>query len=369
MDINGNIFQNFLLTNRAGSIRPNPAAQNSVPSINSQPVKDEFVRTSDAQKITQVAKTPEEAYIERLYNETYDEVMGLMPPIVKDLNITKPTLVFEKDTDPNSSTLAAYNFRNNTLDVSEHLMKENIYLYYEKEGTLPTICYGEEGLRKTIMSQDAHYEGRVVKLNEEEKELALKSHFAHELRHCVQEHLLASCENVGDETKRIYDKNNAKIINLHDELISIDESMLQDGIETDENGKSIAENLARLKKEKEESINAYYKSYKPKKMLDENTMLKFSIFPDDNRYLSVKEHFLTNLKNKIGGTEDSKTEYYSEPMEIDAYNFTSEFIIYSGSSKPGIREDVLNGLALSPRIQAKIGFEHLEESGYPPLIE
>ena len=144
--------------------------------------------------------------------------------------------------------------------------------------------------------------------------------------------------------------------------------MLQDGIETDENGKSIAENLARLKKEKEESINAYYKSYKPKKMLDENTMLKFSIFPDDNRYLSVKEHFLANLKNKIGGTEDSETEYYSEPMEIDAYNFTSEFIIYSGT-KPGIRKDVLIGLGLIPKIQAKIGFEHLKENGYPPLIE
>ena len=120
--------------------------------------------------------------------------------------------------------------------------------------------------------------------------------------------------------------------------------MLQDGIETDENGKSIAENLARLKKEKEEHINTYYKSYKPKKMLDENTMLKFSIFPDDNRYLSVKEHFLTNLKNKIGG------------------------IIYSGT-KPGIRKDVLIGLGLIPKIQAKIGFEHLKENGYPPLIE
>ena len=58
-------------------------------------------------------------------------------------------------------------------------MKENIYLYYEKDGTLPIMCYGEEGLRKTIMSQDAPYEGRVVKLNEEEKELVVKSSFAY----------------------------------------------------------------------------------------------------------------------------------------------------------------------------------------------
>ena len=54
--------------------------------IHCQSKSDEFVKNTTgpslASEITQIHKTPEEKYIERFYDEVYDEAMALMSPIV-----------------------------------------------------------------------------------------------------------------------------------------------------------------------------------------------------------------------------------------------------------------------------------------------
>lgn len=381
MDISSNIFQNFLITNRPESIQTHQTKHSPAATINSQPVKDEFVKSTAAQtsKVDQIEKTPKQEYIKKLYNETYDEAMQLMDPIVKELNIQKPQLVFNENTVlPNSGsseTLAAYNFLNNTIDVSESLMDDNMYLYYPKDSqpdpfTMPPLtCFGEEGLRKAIMSLNTPYNGQVVKLNDKEKELVIKSCFAHELRHCVQSHLVGSCEGIKDEQKNIYDENNAQITKATDNLIAIYKECLANGIETDENGQNISQELEKLMKEHEKTADPYYKRYTPKKLLDENTILKFSVLSDDNRYISAKDHLLAGTKKQ---SEPEKAEdemiYYTYPQEIDAYNFQGEYLIYT-ASKPEVRKDVASGLFAKYFNDAGIGLDNLEKYGYKPLIE
>ena len=95
-------------------------------------------------------------------------------------------------------------------------MKENIYLCYIPYSS-NKICLDfvmELNLRDKIMLMGMPKDYQFVQLNDEEKELYIKSAIAHELRHCVQFHLVYSCNGSRDELKKICDDNNTELINL-----------------------------------------------------------------------------------------------------------------------------------------------------------
>ena len=107
-----NLFPNYTINKK-----PKITEQKQYPSVSFNGLqKDTFVKSSSTNPLAQTAATKkvfDEKYITKLYDQAYEEIMALMPPTTKELNIEKPTFVFNDDEDE-SSTIASYNFSDKT---------------------------------------------------------------------------------------------------------------------------------------------------------------------------------------------------------------------------------------------------------------
>ena len=365
-----NLFPNFTINKK-----PKITEQKQYPSVSFNGLqKDTFVRSSSTNPLAQTAATKkvfDEKYATKLYDQAYEETMALMPPTTKELNIEKPTFVFNDDEDE-SSTIASYNFSDNQVEFSKKAMQQDFYIKYIKyeNEKIPINIVMEEDIKDDNPEQNFEF----VKLNDEEKEIYIKSCFAHELRHCVQNHLLFSCDKLKDEARQVYDAKLAEktesIISVIDESIKLYQELLQSGVYIIE-GEKVTDKLRELKLDKQKHENPYYKRYEPAKILDENTLLETSISSTDNKplYFSTKEHLLKGLQQQSENEENNSGNYdiyLSYPHEIDAYNFQAKYLAKCAPIKENKK---INDLCVCTMLKYQDGLDNLEKYGYKPLVK
>lgn len=187
------------------------------------------------------------------------------------------------------------------------------------------------------------------KLSDSEKEYCASAVFAHEIRHCIQKHLIAAT----DESKA---KENfmAQITGLKqaiEELIKLEKDLAK------------IKNIPYVPSENEENLKKldyWLVDYKPKKVFDKDTLFKFSLFPSDNRYWSVNH--LQNTNNPDGNK--NQEAYYNSPLEIDAYNYEFEFLITQKDNYPkgALREDIAKDMCLAAKLRSNyLGFPFIRK--------
>lgn len=353
MNISNINFNNIVPSFGSGGVKRNLTSAGLV----SQPDADVFVKKTavSAQKSEAVksadALSDKEARIYKLYDEVYDEVLADMVktnPVIEELNLEKPKLLIENYSDEEDK--GVYNFASNSISLSRSFVDNN-YTYAlvsrDADGELNDF-FGfstdkslEDDLQ-TLSEDDNIAEPEVMSLSQEEQDLVLKETFAHELRHFVQLHLIASVEGCREPHIEMTDLRLQRIKESQEEYLAACEEA---GIEP-------REDLLK-------PMPDYYKNYQPKKMLPSDTLLKLSKDEEDNRYLSVKEHlFASEMKD----AERQGDNYLSSTLEIDAYNYGYEYVM-SNLSKPGIRDEVIIGLIIGSQKHVQLGTELMRSDG------
>ncbi len=258
-------------------------------------------------------------YIQKLYDEVIETVRS-QNPMFDELKIPTPKINIIKDSENGESGNAYYTIYTNSIFIKESQITDDFYmcLVTKKDGTkIPFgVCAQSDKENVEKLIKDAYKDvNRIdtIKLTENEKRLYLKSVLAHELRHCLQEHMSVS---IGDSNAYLAQKQSdvKKLLDATKELADIYKD--SDNPEDEKKYENYMEEL----KSKEKKYS-YILNFKPAKVLDENAELNFSVnSKEDNRKWSVKNHF---LKSAL----DHNKDYYSSPFEMDAYHYEEEYIL------------------------------------------
>lgn len=282
----------------------------------------------------------DETRIQKLYDEVYDDALDLID-ITKDLNIEKPKSIFSYDT--SMSARMSYCFTSNELIFNMNKLKGDYYFCFLKDQNDNMYAYcgihNKRQIEKDIERiKQAHpgYEFSSIKLTDIEKEAFIKSSIAHEIRHGVQCHLAAS-------TRGCSGKHKAFLTKIFEQT---------------------------KKSNEDYSTIEYLDNFVPKKLIFEDEKLKYSLSPDDNRYLSTKNHIL-DYTIKLAYNINDKSLYNSSPMEADANNYACEYfkILKNKPQYAEIRSfiaDYIDGM-LSREAEAKL--KAMEKYGFPKLSE
>lgn len=278
--------------------------------------QDIFIKSPELIEQTQL-----KANAKKIYDEVFFEVTrlnNLVNPIFKDIKINKPEL----NIDNNSEEELVYRQSDNTINVNLKYLKSKQYLIaqYDELGRIISTCgiLPEYEVKKNLaLNPDM----QAVLLTEDEKELYLKSSFAHELRHCIQTHFILSCDKANEVIKK-------PIIERINEI------------------KDLIEELKNLKggNWEHECPSHYYLTYKPKKLLAKNSVIKKSLSQKNKECWSAIKFAKATINYPEGNKDDKFYEqYFSNPIEIDAYNFESEFFLYSAQNYKGkkIRNEIV----------------------------
>ncbi len=316
--------------------------------------KDTFEKNVNFTGINSPDSNWNKARIREIYDKTYEQVIR-QNPIVKELNIQKPELLFTFD-EWNNEAIAAYTVLLNAIEITNNL-KEDCYLITmaDKKGkaTSPIAFAPESKIGTQQMLYGKNPNVKFIKLNDNEKEKFVSAVLAHEMRHCIQEHLLLSTEGCEDYLA------SAK------EAAKEAQESLNYCIEED-----IAAGKRPAKTDREYArCLSYMVNYEPKKILSPDTKLNFSLNPKDKRALSVVRHLLPTAgpDNRINQVNDA---YYAQPFEIDAYNYEYEFLnslIANRSIFDTSRDDVLQALAKLFDGNAQLGIKNMQKSGFAPF--
>ncbi len=298
-----------------------------------------------AEKTTQAENKWDRKRLEKIYDEVWDSVIK-NTPVTQELNIGKPKFIFKEDPDSKGAQ-AAYNFINNSITCNTNNL-EDYYLHAtrDKDGNIEKLV---SVLNDSASKESFEYDKKDfqnierIKLTDTEKELYLRGAIAHELRHCIQEHLMASTEGCTEIQRAQYKK-------IVDDIGKVDLSEL-DGD---------------LKKQLDFS---YSVNYKPKKLLDKDMKLKFSMAKSDKRYLSVKDHLLKDVVDDM-----QHKGYASSPLEMDANNFAFEYLLRYAKSSPGgkipnARNEIFLGIVNQFNVDAEYALETMGQYGFRPLIQ
>lgn len=352
-----NFYANFNIPRIYGAVSGNinraayPAMrQSAVPSINMGPAKDVFqrgttpVQVQNAPQIQQsapVSSVWDNKRIQAIYDKTYETVMA-QNLITRELNITKPALDFSTEENRKEGALATYRAGANNIIIQDgEFFKSDLYLckMTDKSGEIVDIRIFEEKYADEYSKKHPEFKMTREKLTDSEKELYISSTFAHELRHCIQNHLIASTDGCADKYKKwCLDYKTAL-----EELVASKKEMA--ALE----GKT----YAAYDEEKEIERLDYTLNYKPKKVFDKNTAFKYSLSPSDNRYWLVNDHLYTLSEEERA--KDSLESYYNNPLEIDAYNYEQEFLITQTKKYPegALRKEILDDMLLSVSLNVR----------------
>ena len=248
------------------------------------------------------------ARIKELYDELYDEVMAQNienNPILNDVTINKPEIAFQELDDDNFE--AEYDVMENKIIFNAKYLNQDKYLITpcKKDGKSDT---GWIGPRKYLLKSAKTIEKinpdiQIMKLTKEEKEITIKCILAHELRHCIQNHLKLSLENSNKELEDEHAEF-TKIIEIFKKIDS-----------------GVSEYTAYR------CNDMYAMAYKPKKLLPKDTKFKVSLNKNDNRYWSVYDDFISSRKSIYTNGKIDKDKYLSSKEEIDAYGYEYEYLL------------------------------------------
>lgn len=287
--------------------------------------------------------------LEKIYDEVWQSVIKNVPE-TEELSIEKPVFVFD-DAPESKSAQAAYNFINNTVECNSNNL-EDYFLHAEKDknGEIQKLIsvLNESSSKETFPFDKKDFpNAESIKLTDKEKELYMHGAFAHELRHCIQEHLMASTKGVSKTHRKIY-KQIRKDIEKGLEDITLSE---------------LDENL------KKQFDTSYSKNYCPKKLLDKDMKLKFSMAKSDSRCISIKKHFLKDALDDM-----QHKAYESSPVEMDANNFAFEYLTryvksFDELNIPDIRKEILLGIISEFDKNAQYALNTMEQYGFTPLIK
>jgi len=315
--------------------------------------------------------------IQALYDEVFSEFVE-NNPILKELNYTKPELIF---TDEDEDSVASYQFTDNKISITPDFSCDKyLCILKDKEGrTIEIVTGTKDRVEKFTKEQKQEgYNCETIKMNEEEKEFFYSSAFAHELRHSLQSHLVAStkgCEKgleihkesalaLNEAKQGLYDAYKDLDFKNEQELEEFNKEVIKNGNEP--NFKSFSEY--------QEYINTpvekidYCINYKPKKLLDENTELKLSSSKKDKTTLSVKNQLLPGMLAETG-EETSTLEYLAQPSEVDAFHYQFEYLAKHSKNNPNIRKEVADALIEEYFAKYFDGVQNMEKYGYIPLVE
>ncbi len=338
--------------------------------------RDEFVRsneiTSQSLSSLQAKRLESKKHIEQLYDEVFNELIGQNPRLA-GLNIQKPKIVFLLKSDF-TNAFASYNFMYNEIKASDRLTDDKFYLVHiinKSNGTLAESRIATTSdIEKYRQSKNPLYENKIIELNDEEKELYIKSVFAHELRHCIQHHCLGACKTTTDKQNEIYDlyfSVDPKTIKALAQKIDLLKKFISMGQKTDNKGNDIQESLeySQYLLEKFSSV-PYYKTYEPRKSACDDLFLNLSIIAkgEEKCHISTKEHLLPALQNRINKEGDkSGQKYLNDAAEIDAYDFQADYLKRKINSSSEIRKDICWNIVQMTLIYALLGYNYFLEAG------
>ncbi len=346
--------------NFTGNVQPqtNVAPQKistNIAASNLKPLAADVFQKINTTNIKSVQQVDSENSLKKLYDEIFQQTMkhtALANPYVKELGINKPTLVFSNDFD-SKSTIASYTFNNNTIKINSKNFNQDWYALFtknkngERENILGTRTQSE--LSNALAEYKEIYpdcEIESVKLTDKEKELMYSSAIAHELRHCMQSHVLMCTEGGAQQYK--------EILQSHKNLIDEDMKKVQ---KLEQEMKKLDPNY--VPQEAKDVDYSYALSFEPKKILDKNTIFKLSPLDSNQTSFNVQE-FLKAELDKISGKDYTQGEdgYYSFPGEIDAYNFGFEYyLLNSSKNDEQIRQDILAALSSRASSASEYGIE------------
>ncbi len=289
---------------------------------------------SDA-SVCETVFTPQE--IKKLYDSVFDEVLFRncdSNPVFHQVNFKKPSINISPLSElAEVGAIATYKFLDNSITVSDKLLNEDIYCFCLKNKQSGNVDSSSlvfssqlESELEYCKSENIPFE--LVKLNKKEKELFVCSCLAHELRHFMQYHMMASCSNASSE----YIDKNIRMGNISNQLKSL--------YETFPETKEIADKIPF------ESVD-YAQNYSPKFLLPQSLPIKTSWLNSDSRYMQLGDLFGSwqklkgsyipenddfDLNEYLASISDitpesyNQNNYYPDLAEIDAYNNQLEFI-------------------------------------------
>ena len=320
----------------------------------SQPTNDCFItQTKAVNSVEKTVLSEEQLALQKLYDETYEEVLADISatnPQIREIVLQKPNIKFINF--DSGTQEAAYNFETNEIRLNNSLTQK-MYLISvkDKEGNILVSNFVKENqleaqkkelseLKK--MSEIENYE--IKELTKDEKDIYCKSIIAHELRHFVQEHLMAATQTVGEK----HDKK-------AEEKISFLERMKEGYIQAcKQEGKTPDENELR-------ENTTLYNGYKQSKIFPQNTTFKFSSNKNDNRYWSIEEDFWTRTNHYM--SLDGGDNYFPRPTEIDAFNYELEYF-NKHSNKFNLSADFISEFTKIQKENIEKGLNSLEKVGF-----
>ena len=316
--------------------------------LNNAPVSDIFVKSTEKPSLINFE---DENYLNALYDEVYDDVIKQnveINPVIGELNLQKPTLVIGDMEDDCEE--ASYIFPSNTIILQEKVLKKDVAaIYYEAEGEKYILQMTTTDKLNNLMNEykEKYPEMKLspVILNDKEKEMLIKNSFAHEIRHFIQWHLVASTEGCED----VINEYRERAVELRKLFTEIEEL-----------GKNVSE------KDKLACNSDYIDNYKPKKVLPEDTKIKFSVLEDDTRQISVKDGFRAGflMQGPSDNDEDKELQYLSLTDEIDAFNYEAEYMqTHLQNAKKGARKGLLQDIVLYEILTSMDGIDYAEALG------
>lgn len=312
--------------------------------------KDIFIKKAEKT----IAKDSTESNIEQIYDSVFRDSLKLnlmANPFFNTLKIEKPTIKISQDSD--LVKVAAYNFPSNTISLSEKIINSDLYMCYSQDkqtGGMTTYgIYPKDDVKEEIkVGKSLNLKVKTLKLNEKEKEFYITSSIAHELRHFFQSHLMASTEEIStlyiNEQIEAVDKYNALIPAYNEHLKQIQECV--DNCRKNKI-KVIPELIKILNTQKPKSYvdTTYAKNYKPNFLIGKNSSINFSLYSLDYRTMTPLDLYDAATK-QTKSSKNNDQSYYSNLLEIDAYNHGFEYICKSKVKNPhGLRDIVIEGMA------------------------
>lgn len=282
-------------------------------------------------------------------------------PIIRNLKLEKPKIIIAHNSD--MTGIACYNFPSNTISINEKIIKNDLYLCYSEDkesGQITTFgVYVKDELKKGLEDlKSLNVPIKTLKLNEKEKEFYIATLLAHEIRHFIQSHVMASSEGIS----QLYTEEQIEAVNKFNEFVPSYNENLRQIEQTVENCrkrglKVIPELIEILNTQKPKNYvdTTYAKNYRPNSLLDRYTPFKFSMLPLDTRTITPLD-FYNASNEKMGPEKNNENAYYSNLIEIDAYNHGFEYT-YATKSKysQGVRKLVIDGLAQSAQKSSLLG--------------
>lgn len=273
-----------------------------------------------------------EKKLQEIFDKTYAEVVRqhkIIVPEFQKLKLTKPKIEL---TPIDEFTAASYAFSNNLIKFDPSHLKEDYYSvdFIDEQGNIKehagTLTASQARVLGNI--EKRYKNATYTKLTDKEKEAYIASCLAHELRHFVQNHLIASSATASDIQKSEY-------LKLYEEIKSVIATL------NEEEKKDLGDYDV-------EKTFSYIRNYKPKTLLDENTLLKYSIFKEDSRYWSIQNHLLASEIQRLNSENEFVVDdvYKAMPTEVDAYRYQYEFFLSQiGKFDDNFRENFLCAMA------------------------